>query len=376
MMKQKILFCFLMAIGCYSCAVVKSEIVEEVTMQIHPNYVPVSTLVKPSDIIQLKDGGPQSIIGEVDKIIYWNEDVYVFDETHDIISCYNPEGQIKASTQKHIGHGKNEYVHLADVSFDEVDSLLYVLCDTPSQIMIFDKELNVVSAHPLSLMPLELCVNSNHILLFSVNHDKGRFEIHTLDKCHLDESPKLLLTSEILVDRIMGMGKNVLSTQGECWIEFPFNDCLYKIEDGKVGETYRIMFEDKWFTGGERKAKDFLEENTDRVWTMQNMQRMGPLLWFNSNTEDIYCLDIQKGICHCYSALVHDSIPFATQLMIPQQGKRDCVSFRIFPAFINSYVKNVEKNHSEEEESDIYVAAKKFQRENNAMIVNWTLNAP
>ena len=149
----------------------------------------------------------------------------------------------------------------------------------------------------------------------------------------------------------------------------------YKAADADHGH-YRIMFEDKWFTGGERKAKDFLEENTDRVWTMQNMQRMGPLLWFNSNTEDIYCLDIQKGICHCYSALVHDSIPFATQLMIPQQGKRDCVSFRIFPAYINSYVKNVEKNHSEEEESDMYVAAKKFQRENNAMIVNWTLNAP
>ncbi len=375
-MKLNILYCFLIAIGCYSCAATKSEKIEDVTLQIHPNYVPASSLVIPSNIIQLKDSGPQSIIGEIDKIIYWGEDVYIFDDTHDMISCFDSEGQIKASTKKYIGHGKNEYVHLVDVSFDEVDSLLYVLCDTPSEIMVFDKGLNVVSVHPLSLMPLEMCVNSNHILLFSVNHDKGVYEIHTLDKRHLNESPNLLLTSEILVDRIMGLGKNVLSTQGECWIALPFNNCLYKIEDGKIGETYRVLFEDKWFVERGGKARDFLEENTDKVWTIQNMQRMGASLWFNSNTEDIYCLDIHKGVCHCYSTMVHDAIPFATQLMIPQQGKKDCISFRVFPEFINSYVKKMEKHHSEGKEHDLYVAAKKYQKEKNAMIIDWKTSTP
>ena len=375
-MKLNILYCFLIVIGCYSCAATKSEKIEDVTLQIHPNYVPASSLVMPSNIIQLKDDGPQSIIGEIDKIIYWGEDVYIFDDTHDMISCFDSEGQLKASTKKYIGHGKNEYVHLVDVSFDEVDSLLYVLCDTPSEIMVFDKGLNVVSVHSLSLMPLEMCVNSNQILLFSVNHDKGVYEIHTLDKHHLNESPNLLLTSEILVDRIMGLGKNVLSTQGECWIALPFNNCLYKIEDGKIGETYRVLFEDKWFVKRGGKARDFLEENTDKVWTIQNMQRMGALLWFNSNTEDIYCLDIHKGVCHCYSAMVHDAIPFATQLMIPQQGKKDCISFRVFPEFINSYVKKMEKHHLEGKEHDLYVAAKKYQKEKNAMIIDWKTSTP
>lgn len=99
-MKLNILYCFLIVIGCYSCAATKSEKIEDVTLQIHPNYVPASSLVMPSNIIQLKDDGPQSIIGEIDKIIYWGEDVYIFDDTHDMISCFDSEGQLKASTKK------------------------------------------------------------------------------------------------------------------------------------------------------------------------------------------------------------------------------------------------------------------------------------
>jgi len=368
---------YLLVLGvllCHSCSVANIGNIRDVTMYVTQDYVPLSTLAQPFEYIQLKDCGPQSIIREADKLVYLKDRVYVFDDTNDVIICYDLQGRLITSTHKYIGHGRNEYVHISDMSFDESDSLLYVLCDTPSAIMVLDAKLNIVSLHPIPLMPLEMCVSSSHILTMSVNHKDEMFEIHTFDKHHLDKQPQLLQTSKVVADRIMGLGRLLHTTHGECWAALPFDNCLYKIEDGKIAETFRIDFGEKWYSGKKLKTNDFLAENMDKVWIIQNMQRSDSLLWFNTNTEELYCLDTKNATCQCYNVIVHDSIPFASQMLIPQQRADNCLSFRIIPSFVNSYAKNIEKQLPRDKENKIYDLCKQFQNDNNALLIQWKPN--
>ena len=46
------------------------------------------------------------------------------------------------------------------------------------------------------------------------------------------------------------------TTHGECWAALPFDNCLYKIEDGKIAETFRIDFGEKWYSGKKLKTND------------------------------------------------------------------------------------------------------------------------
>lgn len=41
------------------------------------------------------------------------------------------------------GRGHNEYIRVIDASIDEKDKKLYVHCDAPYQMMIFDLDLNL-----------------------------------------------------------------------------------------------------------------------------------------------------------------------------------------------------------------------------------------
>ena len=277
------------------------------------------------------------------------------------------------STQKYKGHGRNEYIHLSDMAFDETNGLIYALCDTPSEIIIFDKNLEIRSIHPIDFMPIEMCVDSTHIVFLRSNYNKNCYEILTLEKGHLNEPPIVILNSEIAVKRIMGMGRSLTCTNGECWVSLPFDNCIYNIFKGKVRKKYCINFQEMWYKNDNNKAQQFLKKNSDKVWSIQNVQKCNQYLWFNTNTEGLYCIDTEKEQCLCYDLIVHDSIPYASQLIVPQQGLLNKVSFSIMPSFIYSYIRNFEKDCTQKTENRVYELAKNNIKEKNALVMFWEM---
>lgn len=370
---QHISFSILIFIGLCSCASSNFEDINNVVLNICEKKVPISNIAHLAHCVQLKDCGNNSIITGTDRVICWEGNIYVFDDANDIITCNDMSGKMLASTQKYKGHGNNEYIHLSDMSFDETTGQIYALCDTPSEIIIFDKNLQIKSVQTIEERPIEMCVDSTHIMLLCRNLKKDNYEVLCLKKGHLDENPEVILSSKIVVNKIMGIGRNLTYSDGECWVSFPFNNCVYKISNGKIDETYCIDFKNRWYKNNNYNTTQFLKENSNNVWSIQNIQKCGQFLWFNSNTEELYCLDTSNNQCYCYNNIIYDTIPYASQLIVPQQGLKNTISFCVMPEFIFPYLKNVEKHHLEEQEGQTYSLAKSNLLEKNAMITFWEI---
>ena len=351
----------------YSCTATN-----EVSLQINDKIIPISNIANPFLCVQLKDCGPSSIIADIDRIIYWENKIYVFDDTNDNITCNDISGKMIVSTQKYKGHGKNEYIHMSDMTLDETSGLIYALCDTPSEIIIFDKALNIISVTPIKSKPIEMCMDSKHLILLCRNYSKGEFEILSLPKEKLDADPSVILTSKIVNNRIMSMGRCLSYTSEECWASLPFNNCIYRIKDGDIEEIYKIDFRDNWYKDNGYKAMDFLEINRNHIWGICNIQKCGQFIWFNTNREWLYRFDIKNKICQCYD-IIHDSIPFATQMIIPQQGMQNKLSFYIMPSFVNSYLNNMKKHSIEGQKSQVNELAINNVKEKNALVTFWEM---
>lgn len=358
---------------CYSCITSTMSNANPVSLHIHNESFPVSNIGNLNLSIQLKDCGNESIIKDVDRIIHNGDRIYVLDEANDVITCIDKNGRLLASTKKYIGHGRKEYIHLSDMALDESTGQIYVLCDTPSEIIIFNQDLMIDSIKKIDFSPIEMCVDTTHIMFVCRNLDDCCYEILTIKKNDLGKKPNLIIQSKIEINRIMGMGKNMTYTEGECWVSLPFNNCIYKIKNGEIADSYSIEFGDNWYKNDRYNMSQFLDVNRDRVWSILNIQKCGRYLWFNSNTEGLYCLDTLYGQCQCYNSLFHDSIPYATQLIIPQQGLKNIISFSVLPSFVLTYLRNVEKSHSENTEDKKYSLAKENQRERNAMLLFWEI---
>ena len=357
-----------------SCAAAFSNTSTEIALENYEKVKPISELGDTSLMIQLKDCGKLSLITDVDRIICRDSIMYLFDNANDVIVSFDMNGNFLATTEKSKGHGKNEYIHLSDVSLDETTGYLYALCDTPSEIMVFDKDLNIKWIRPIDFMPIEICVDSAKIYLFQLDYHHDNYEILCMDKDKKGKDATVLLSSKIEIKRLMGLGKSLCITDGECWASLPFTNRIYNISKGKIIKEYSVEFQESWYSKGSKNVKQFLEKNNDKVWMIQNFQKNGNDLWFNSNTEGLYCLNIERNKCICYNLVIPDKIPYVSQLIIPQQGFGARICFRVIPQFIYSYLKRIEKKDMEEQEGKAYELAKQNIKEKNAMITLWTMN--
>ena len=355
-----------------SCNTSMQISINEVPLHKNEQIVRISSLFTPYNHLQLKDCGAPSLVSDVDRVVFCGNKVYVFDDATDIIVCSDLTGRMLATTQKHKGHGKNEYVQLSDMAYDEETGYIYALCDTPPEIMVLDSLLKIIDVIPIKCQPTEMCVLNDCLILLCRDYSSGNFEVLSVSKKNIDNNPSVVLSSPMVNNRVMGMGRCLSVTNGECWVSLPFNRSIYRIDDSEIKEEYRIDFGDNWYKNKHSsKPLDFIEENIDRIWSISNIQKCNECLWFNTNSELLYCLDTNTKECKSYD-IIHDSIPFATQLIIPQQGMKDKLSFHIMHGFIRSYLRKSE-DHINLRNSQVYILAKENEIERNALIMIWNM---
>lgn len=364
---------FVLTLACvYSCDASKQVSYNDVTLRKNEPIVRISNLFTPDKHVQLKDCGASSIISDADRVIFIEDKVFVFDDAADVIVCNDWAGNMLASTMKYKGHGKHEYVQLSDMAYDEESGHIYVLCDTPSEIMVFDTLLNIIDVKQLNCQPTEMCVLNDNLILLCRDYSLDNFEVLSLHKKILDSPPLVILSSPMVNKRVMGMGRCLTVTDDECWVALPFNSSIFRTDGKEIKEEYRIDFGEEWYEdNNSSKPLEFIGKNMERIWSISNIQKCNDYLWFNTNSDLLYCLDTKTKECTSYD-IIHDSIPFASQLIIPQQGMQDKISFHIMSGFIRSYLRN-SKEHKEMQNRQAYILAKGNEREKNALIMTWKI---
>ena len=87
---------------------------------------------KVSDIIETYDENTEKR-PDITKIIEIDNQLYIFDRTLNQITVFDKAGRF-IRTINHMGHGKGEYIHLMDVTYDKKGGELLCLAD-PSSII-------------------------------------------------------------------------------------------------------------------------------------------------------------------------------------------------------------------------------------------------
>ena len=118
--------------GCVSGASLNAELVKLETHGIHDELV-YSSFLKSYEIVALSDSVPEALIKFPDRILFAEDRIFVVDRF----------GNKVLSTASMTGKGHNEYIRLMDAAMDKEGRTLYVHCDAPYQIMVFDFDLNL-----------------------------------------------------------------------------------------------------------------------------------------------------------------------------------------------------------------------------------------
>ena len=126
--------------GCVSGASLNAELVKVETHGIHDELV-YSSFLKSYEIVALSDSVPEALIKFPDRILFAEDRIFVVDKADNKLLMFDREGSFLKSTASMVGKGHNEYIRLMDVAMDKESRTLYVHCDAPYQIMVFDLSL-------------------------------------------------------------------------------------------------------------------------------------------------------------------------------------------------------------------------------------------
>ncbi|WP_276788691.1 6-bladed beta-propeller [Paraprevotella xylaniphila] len=367
--------CLGLSLSCQSTKV--NTVGDEITVEYQDGILKTSSFLKDYRIVLLKAPNNDAIIKYIDRLLFAENRIFVVDQISNKILAFDGNGEFLASTARMVGKGHNEYIRIVDAAIDEKGHKLYVHCDAPYQIMVFDFNLKLEKIFPMEYYLNEMAMDGNYI--YGLRHnsmDDSGYEIISIAKDSLASSPNIVLSTPISVRGRKAMGKSMVSNQGSIYASIPFDNKICKLKDGKVTESYIIDF------GGQGLPnrpieKDMSPETFDRLysdthWSMVNMSGSDSLLLFNTNRSPQFILDQKNKKCDAYGETFNDMLPFSNSYITPSQGLENGMAYEIEPEVLLKYSKHAEQNHESIDPALLNVI-RQTTPDGNPLIILWHL---
>ena len=228
--------------GCVSGASLNAELVKVETHGIHDELV-YSSFLKSYEIVALSDSVPEALIKFPDRILFAEDRIFVVDKADNKLLMFDREGSFLKSTASMVGKGHNEYIRLMDVAMDKESRTLYVHCDAPYQIMVFDFDLNLKEVVQTDYYMDEVVADGRFIYgIRTLYRDETGFELVALERNRLQDTPRVLLSFAGGVPGRRTTGKSLMQAVDGAYVSFPFDTHVYKIRNAEVVETYNMDF--------------------------------------------------------------------------------------------------------------------------------------
>jgi len=370
--RGKIIFAILLsvAIGFAACTSKKAQ--DNIPFFPHEEVKMSSSLFKSYKAIQLQCTGRESIIGEINRLMFSSEKLFVLDRKGNHLVCFNKNGEFVAATDRYIGHANNEYIHLTDAVMDDVEERIYIYCDSPSRLLVFDFDLNLMSAYDVGFFAHEISLDGKNLIFEIMTPEQDGVELIALDKSDITAQPKTLISDSPVVLGLRGLGRTLCSDPQGCLACMPYSPDIIRIKNGVITERYTIDFKDDWFNNSNMNdMTDFIKKNDNKVWMIQNMTIIGKQIIFNTNRSPFYILDLEKRICDSYLLFQNELMPFISSTVIPTQGLQESVVFQIYPGRVNSFLKNVRRQDCNQHNEEVLNLAQNQQKWDNPLVVIW-----
>ncbi len=336
-----------------------------------------SSFLKAHKIISLSAPKQEAFIKDIERLLFADNRIFVMDRSGNKIVMFDGEGNFLKSTAKMIGRGHNEYLRVIDASIDEKNKKLYVHCDAPYQMMIFDLDLNLEKIIPMNYYMTEMTVDEEFIygLCHQTPPVQG-FCLVALEKSHPDMVPDTLLSFHNVVPGRMTFGKSLTTAQKGAYVSFPFDTHIYKLRQGKITETYNMDFGEHGLIT-HPLPENITPELFDRYnnglhWSIVSMSESDSLLLFNTNSFELFVTDKATRQCKGYKEYYNDLLRFHCGRIIPTQGLQNGVVF-------HSQVHNIEETLKIAKEKgnipfpNMAEIPRKYNPDSNPLIVVWDI---
>lgn len=340
------------------------------------SYVEASDIFENSYETVLLDNSTQdAIIKNTDRILFAEDNIVIVDKLGNKLLLFDNKGEFITSTSNLIGKGNNEYIRISDAALDEKEQKIYLYCNAPYQIMVFDYNLQYERNIKLDFLAFEIAVDDNYIYLTRYN-ESSMFDLVAIDKHDATQKPLMILEGTKGVRGLTGLGKSLIASNEDIYLCFPFDYNIYRINNGNVVDMYSMDFGTKGVSdiNIRRMGNDeFVRKYRGYVWCLQNFCTTDSTLIFTTNTPGLFIYNKEREICSAYNELLHDILPIFSSLTIPSQGKSGHIIFDARPELILNYLNHLQKHGEIEQDSTITKVLESVDMGSNPLIVAWKI---
>lgn len=164
-------------ISCQRMNYTKNEKDIYVDMVKNENSLAFSSFLNGYKAIVLSNNMPDALIENPDRLLFTDNRIFVMDRSGNKVLMFDGSGKFLRSTANRVGKGHNEYIGVMDAAVDEKDGKLYVQCDAPYQMMVFDLDLNLEKVIPMDDYMREIAVDDDYIYGICYKSGKRRISV-------------------------------------------------------------------------------------------------------------------------------------------------------------------------------------------------------
>jgi len=337
---KNVLSIFLFLLLLCSCETTKPFTESNIKIDFKDEDLHSSSVFKIQKIIKLESSSSDAMLKSTQRILCADSLLFVLDKEGNKIVAFDYDGRFLGSTLGLVGHAKNEYIHFTDAAIDNINHLIYLYCDRPSQMMILDYKLNVKDCVKIKDLFLEFTIDSSYVYALCPDlENESHYELRRYRRSDLDGKYDVIIDQREAIRRLGGLGKWINGNGNAVYASMPFDNTIYEIIDGTVKRHWSLDFDGKWFDYSRNKNLQgfkFSDNNRDMHWTIQNIVASDTTLLFNTNKSNVFKASMSSGNGGAFSNIINDSIPFSSSWLIPTNLKNG-IAFKILSSYIVNY---------------------------------------
>lgn len=268
-----------------------------------------SLFIRQTNFLPLETN-PECIIGEIRKVILFNDSIYILDSRQNSLLLYDKGNGVFLNKIRAIGKGPDEYTEINDFDLSTIDGHAIILCDN-KRLLFLDTSLRVVNEVKLPFYCSRFAILNNNKFLFYTDHFRNLLSPS-------DSIPLLIiydLETKVQDRRFMNTMANkvgfcpfdVFFHSDKLVFNHPYTHSFYIIEEEGI-QDYQIDIGGLNYDFSEligvdaSDAMDVIFSKQNKVTFYQNFFFIGNWLFFQAayNGKIIYCyynLVTDAGYC-------------------------------------------------------------------------------
>ena len=363
---------------CFSCnKPPQPENIRHIKVEFEDKSIESSSFLNEHKEISLSTPSNDAVIGSIERLLFSKNKIFIMDRGGNKVLMFDEKGNFLKSTAKMVGKGHNEYLRVIDAAIDNKNQKLYVHCDAPYQIMVFDLDLNLERIISLDFYMTEIAIDKQFLygICIDSKNDSG-YELIAIDKKHLKEKPRTIYSCTNFVSGRMTLGKSLTSFKDKVYASLPFDNRICVIQNGEIKTEYKIDFGNKGLDEHPIKKginpRWFDKQYEDINWSIVNICNSDSILIFRTNKATNFIINKSTGICKAYESKHYENVPFSNSHIIPSEGTQNTLIYSVDYSVID-YTLKYAKEKNITVDSSVYEFAHKLNPDGNPMLIVWDI---